>query len=73
MKRDTSGTLCVPEKDVDSVSLNSSNSTLSLSVSSRGPQEYVELNVHGIEEAGMLFLFWIVAVQRELLTHFRLN
>ena len=38
---------------MDTVSLTSSSSALSMS---RGPQEYVELNIHGIEQVGKIFL-----------------
>ena len=37
---------------MDMVSLTFSGSALSMS---RGPQEYVELNIHGIEQVGKIF------------------
>ncbi|XP_053393950.1 KICSTOR complex protein SZT2-like isoform X2 [Mercenaria mercenaria] len=47
-----SGGLKLPEQDADTVSISSSNSTLSLSQSQKVvPQDCVELTVHGIDDA----------------------
>ena len=45
--------MLTPDKDPDSLSLCSTGSTLSLSQSGKTNYDLVELNVHGITEAGM--------------------